>query len=108
MNPRDTPTLAILAQFKTIVDSMSALKYLNIGNHSGHMLSDKQYDKQTLQRLFQQLTVNISPYEDQYPVEEDPCLVFKDEWTADRDSVSESSPSPNSTASTIPMDDFGL
>ena len=52
VNPRDTPVLAILAQFKTTVDSMSALKYLNIGNYTGSVLDTDQNSKHTLQRLF--------------------------------------------------------
>ena len=80
VNPRDTPMLAILAQFKTTVDSISTLRYLNIGNYTGHVLDNDQHSKHTLQRLFQHITINLSPYDDQYPVEEDPCSVFQDGW----------------------------
>ena len=69
--------LAIIAQFKTTVDSMSALRYLNIGNYSGNSLDDDPVTKHTLQRLFHHITINLSPYDDQYPVSEDPCSVFQ-------------------------------
>ena len=64
VNPRDTPILAFLAQFKTMVDSMKALRYLNIGNYTGHAASSRtliedQYNKQTLQRLFRDITINF-------------------------------------------------
>ena len=52
VNPRDTPILAILAQFKTRVDSMSALRYLNISNYTVSALDIDQISKHTLQRLF--------------------------------------------------------
>ena len=50
VNPRDTPILAILAQFKTTVYSMSALRYLNVGNYTN--IDIDQISKHTLQRLF--------------------------------------------------------
>ena len=85
VNPRDTPVLAILAQFKTTVDSMSTLKYLNIGNYASHILDIDQNSKHTLQRLFHHITINLSPYDDQYPVEEDPCSVFQDGFIMNTD-----------------------
>ena len=103
VNPRDTPILAIVAQFKTTVDSMSALRYLNIGNYSGKSLDTNPITKNTLQRLFHHITINLSPYDDQYPVSEDPCSVFQDGWIMNTDIESIPSLSPTSTASTIPL-----
>ena len=108
VNPRETPTLAILAQFKTTVDSMSALKYLNVGEYAEEVIdADKNY-KNTLQRLFRHVVINLSPYDDKYPVEEDPCSVFQEGFIINTDIQSNPSLSPTSTASTIPMEDFGL
>ena len=108
INPRETPTLAILAQFKTTVDSMSALKYLNVGEYAEEVIdADKNY-KNTLQRLFRHVVINLSPYDDKYPVEEDPCSVFQEGFIINTDIQSNPSLSPTSTASTIPMEDFGL
>ena len=101
-------TLAILAQFKTTVDSMSALKYLNIGNYTGNVLDTDQNSKHTLQRLFRHIIINLSPYDDQYPVEEDPCSVFQEGWIITTDIESDPSASPTSTVSTIPTEDIGL
>ena len=78
INPRDTPLLAIIAQFKTTVDSMSSLRYLNIGNYASNTMDNDLLTKSTLQRLFHHITINLSPYDDQYPVSEDPCSVFQD------------------------------
>ena len=108
INPRDTPILAIIAQFKTTVDSMSALKYLNIGNYSGNSLDTDLVTKSTLQRLFHHITINLSPYGDQYPVSEDPCSVFQDGWIMNTDIESIPSLSPTSTASTIPNEDSDI
>ena len=105
INPRDTPILAIIAQFKTTVDSMSALKYLNIGNYSGNSLDTDLVTKSTLQRLFHHITINLSPYDDQYPASEDPCSVFQDRWIMNTDIESIPSLSPTSMASTIPIED---
>ena len=107
INPRDTPILAIIAQFKTTVDSMSALKYLNIGNYSGNSLDTDLVTKSTLQRLFHHITINLSPYSNQYPVSEDPCSVFQDGWIMNTDIESIPSLSPTSTASTIPIQNTG-
>ena len=108
VNPRDTPILAILAQFKTTVSSMSALKYLNIGNYTGSALDINQISKHTLQRLFRHIIINLSPYDDQYPVEEDPCSVFQEGWIMNTDIESNQSASPTSKASTIPKEDISL
>ena len=105
VNPRDTPILAIVAQFKTTVDSMSALRYLNIGNYSGKSLDTNPITKNTLQRLFHHITINLSPYDNQYPLSEDPCSVFQDGWIMNTDIESIPSLSPTSTASTIPIED---
>merc|ERR1712051_236044 len=40
VNPRDTPILAIIAQFKITVDSMSSLRYLNIGNYASNTMEN--------------------------------------------------------------------
>ena len=106
VNPKDTPILAILAQFKTTVDSMSALRYLNIGNYTD--VNIDQISKHALERLFRHITINRSPYDDQYPVEEDPCSVFQEGWIMNTDINSIPSLSPTSTASTIPTEDIGL
>ena len=106
VNPRDTPILAFLAQFKTTVDSMSALRYLNIGNYTN--VDIDQISKHTLERLFRHITINGSPYDDQYPVEEDPCSVFQEGWIMNTDIGSIPSLSPTSMASTIPTEDIGL
>ena len=106
VNPRDTPILAFLAQFKTTVDSMSALRYLNIGNYTD--VNIDQISKHALERLFRHITINGSPYDDQYPVEEDPCSVFQEGWIMNTDINSIPSLSPTSTASTIPTEDIGL
>ena len=108
INPRDTPILAILAQFKTTVDSMSALRYMNIGNYSGNSFDDDAITKHTLQRLFKNITINLSPYDDQYPVKEDPCSVFQEGWIMNTDIESNPSLSPTSTASTIPTEDIDI
>ena len=106
VNPRDTPILAILAQFKTTVDAMSALRYLNIGNYAD--VDIDQVSKHALQRLFRHITINLSPYDDQYPVEEDPCSAFQEGWIMNTDIDSIPSLSPTSTASTIPTEDIDL
>ena len=109
VNPNDTPTLNTLAQFQTMVDSMNELRYLNIGNKSGMMpqnLFGVQHHTRVLKRLFRHLTINMSPYEEQCPVEEDPISVFKNRHKYTGQSTdSNPSASPNSTASTIPIDD---
>jgi hypothetical protein len=105
INPRDTPILAIIAQFKTTVDSMSSLRYLNIGNYANNAEESDLLTKSTLQRLFHHITINLSPYNDQYPVSEDPCSVFQDGWIMNTDIESIPSLSPSSTVSTIPMED---
>ena len=105
INPRDTPILAIIAQFKTTVDSMSSLRYLNIGNYANNVEESDSLTKSTLQRLFHHITINLSPYNDQYPVSEDPCSVFQDGWIMNTDIESIPSLSPSSTVSTIPMED---
>ena len=96
-----------------MIDSMKTLKYLNIGNYTGHaasshMLISGQHNKQTLQRLFRELTISLSLYDDQYPIEEDPCYIFQDGWIMNTDIDSNPSMSPISTASTIPMEDLDL
>ena len=108
INPRDTPILAILAQFKTTVDSMSTLRYMNIGNYSGNSFDDDPITKHTLQRLFKHITINLSPYDDHYPVGEDPCSVFQEGWIMNTDIESIPSLSPTSTASTIPTEDIDM
>ena len=108
INPRDTPILAILAQFKTTVDSMSSLRYMNIGNYSGNSFDDDPITKHTLQRLFKHITINLSPYDDHYPVGEDPCSVFQEGWIMNTDIESIPSLSPTSTASTIPTEDIDM
>ena len=105
MSSTPEPILAIVAQFKTTVDSMSALRYLNIGNYSGNSLDTDPVTKTTLQRLFHHITINLSPYDDQYPASEDPCSVFQDRWIMNTDIESIPSLSPTSTASTIPIED---
>ena len=108
INPRETPGLAILAQCKTTVDSMSALKYLNIGKYAGELPSIDQNSKYNLQRLFRHIVINLSPYDDKYPVEEDPCSVFQEGFILNPDTQSDPSASPTSTASTIPTEDIDL
>ena len=108
VNPRETPALAILAQFKTTVDSMSALKYLNIGKYAGDILDIDQNSKHTLQRLFRHIVINLSPYDDKYPVEEDPCSVFQEGFILNTDIQYNPSLSPTTKASTIPIEDIGL
>ena len=64
VNSNDTPTLAKLAEFQTMVDSMNELRYLNIGNQSGMMpqnLFGTQHHTTALQRLFRHLIINMSP-----------------------------------------------
>ena len=107
INPRETPGLAILAQFKTTVDSMTALKYLNIGKYNGEVHGIDENIKYTLQRLFRHIVINLSPFDDTYPVEEDPCSVFQEGFTLDPDTQSNPSASTTSTASTIPTEDVG-
>ena len=110
VNSNDTPTLATLAKFQTMVDSMNKLRYLNIGNQSGMMpqnLFGVQHHTTALQRLFRHLTINMSPYEDHCPIEEDPYSVFKNRHSyVGRSTDSNPSASPSSTASTVSMEDF--
>ena len=108
VNPRDTPALAILAQFKTTIDSMPALKYLNMGKYAEDVIDEERNYKHTLQRLFRNVTINLSPYDDRYPVEEDPCSVFQEGFVMNTDIQSNPSLSPTSTASTILMEDIGF
>ena len=107
INPRETPALAILAQFKTTIDSMPALKYLNMGEYAEDVIDAERNYKHTLQRLFRHVVINLSPYDDKYPVEEDPCAVFQEGFIINTEIQSNPSLSPTSTASTIPMEDIG-
>ena len=107
VNPRETPALAILAQFKTTIDSMPALKYLNMGEYAEDVIDVERNYKYTLQRLFQHIIINLSPYDDRYPVEEDPISVFQEGFIINTDIQSNPSLSPTSTASTILMEDIG-
>ena len=107
VNPRETPALAILAQFKTTIDSMPALKYLNMGEYAEDVIDVERNYKYTLQRLFQHIVINLSPYDDRYPVEEDPISVFQEGFIINTDIQSNPSLSPTSTASTILMEDIG-
>ena len=108
VNPRETPALATLAQFKTTIDSMPALKYLNVGKYAEDVIDEERNYKHTLQRLFRNVTINLSPYDDKYPVEEDPCSVFQEGFVMNTDIQSNPSLSPTSTASTILMEDIGF
>jgi hypothetical protein len=108
VNPREAPALAILAQFKTTIDSMPALKYLNMGKYAEDVIDEERNYKHTLKRLFRNVTINLSPYDDKYPVEEDPCSVFQEGFVMNTDIQSNPSLSPTSTASTILMEDIGL
>jgi len=107
VNPRETPALAVLAQFKTTIDSMPALKYLNMGEYAEDVIDAERNYKHTLQRLFRHVVINLSPYDDKYPVEEDPCSVFQEGFIINTEIQSNPSLSPTSTASTIPMEDIG-
>ena len=107
INPRETPALAILAQFKTTIDSMPALKYLNMGEYAENVIDVERNYKYTLQRLFRHIVINLSPYDDKYPVEEDPISVFQEGFVINTDIQSNPSLSPTSTASTILMEDIG-
>ena len=107
VNPRETPALAVLAQFKTTIDSMPALKYLNMGEYAEDVIDEERNYKFTLQRLFRHVVINLSPYDDKYPVEEDPCSVFQEGFIINTEIQSNPSLSPTSTASTIPMEDIG-
>jgi len=107
VNPRETPALAVLAQFKTTIDSMPALKYLNMGEYAEDVIDEERNYKFTLQRLFRHVVINLSPYDDKYPVEEDPCSVFQEGFIINTEIQSDPSLSPTSTASTIPMEDIG-
>ena len=107
VNPRETPALAILAQFKTTIDSMPALKYLNMGEYAEDVIDVERNYKYTLQRLFRHVIINLSPYDDKYPVEEDPISVFQEGFIINTDIQSDPSLSPTSTASTILMEDIG-
>ena len=107
VNPRETPMLAILAQFKTTIDSMPALKYLNIGEYAEDVIDAERNYKHTLQRLFKNVVINLSPYNDKYPAEEDPCSAFQEGFIINTDIQSNPSLSPTSTASTVLMEDIG-
>ena len=110
VNSNDDPILSTLAEFQMMIDSMTELQYFNIGNHSGMMpqnLLGIQHHTKTLRRLFRHLTINISPYEDRCPIEEDPYSIFKNRYSYRGTSTnSNPSASPSSTASTVSIEDF--
>merc|ERR1712008_584008 len=110
VNSNDDPILSTLAEFQIMIDSMTELQYFNIGNHSGMMpqnLLGTQHHTKTLRRLFRHLTINISPYEDHCPIEEDPYSIFKNRYSYRGTSTnSNPSASPSSTASTVSIEDF--
>ena len=110
VNSNDDPILSTLAEFQVMIDSMTELQYFNIGNHSGMMpqnLLGIQHHTKTLRRLFRHLTINISPYEDRCPIEEDPYSIFKNRYSYRGTSTnSNPSASPSSTASTVSIEDF--
>jgi hypothetical protein len=81
---------------------------MNIGNYSGNSFDDDPITKHTLQRLFKHITINLSPYDDHYPVTEDPCSVFQEGWIMNTDIESIPSLSPTSPASTIPTEDIDM
>ena len=86
---------------------MPALKYLNMGEYAEDVIDEERNYKFTLQRLFRHVVINLSPYDDKYPVEEDPCSVFQEGFIINTEIQSNPSLSPTSTASTIPMEDIG-
>merc|ERR1711997_843911 len=85
----------------------AGLKYLNMGEYAKDVIDVERNYKYTLQRLFRHVIINLSPYDDKYPVEEDPISVFQEGFIINTDIQSNPSLSPTSTASTILMEDIG-
>jgi hypothetical protein len=79
INAQESPELAMLVQFKSMIDSMSKLRFLHMGDWNGQMPYDflgTQQHTAVLMRIFPDLTINLSQFALRSPVNVDPYFRF--------------------------------
>ena len=88
INAQESPELAMLVQFKSMIDDMTKLKFLHMGDWNGQMPYDflgTQQHTAVLMRIFPDLTINLSQFALNSPVNVDPyfrfCNIELDEHT---------------------------
>jgi hypothetical protein len=100
-----SPELAMLVQFKSMIDSMPILEFLHMGDWNDQMPYDflgTQQHTTVLMRMFPNLTINLSPFALRSPVEVDPyfrfCHIESRKRTNNQMSKNERQPQPVQSA----------
>ena len=101
INAQESPELAMLVQFKSMIDGMTKLKFLHMGDWNGQMPYDfmgTQQHTAVLMRIFPDLTINLSQFALRSPVNVDPyfrfCHIESDEHTCKEGSKRNRNPRP--------------